>query len=242
MAVPQHDVENQAWGGRVGASSTGGTDTRDTDSAAFTLAASTGGLYFTSSVARQSLDTIDTLTSEYYSIGYSPSHAEDGKYHSITVQTRQPGLRMAHRRGYVDVSPEEQLEQFLRLRISILQPSQSLPVKSETAASKGTDGQPIVQVTSAVPWQQVTLLRAGEQYKGRVHVYLAVFDKTGANVGFHHRIQDVLLTPDQYARAANDAFRYRMAVRLPAGEYTVAVTMRDDLSRDIGTSVTRVRL
>ena len=91
-------------------------------------------------------------------------------------------------------------------------------------------------------WQKLTLLRSGEQYKGRVHVYLAIFDKDGTNVGFHHRVQDLALTPAQYAQSVNEAFRYRMAVRLDSGEFTVAVTMRDDLSREIGTAVQKLRL
>jgi VWFA-related protein len=242
MAAPQHDVENQAWGGRVGASSTGETDISDVDSAAFTLAAATGGLNFTSNVVRQSLDAVDAMTANYYSLGYGPQHAEDGKYHSITVRLKKPGLHALHRRGYLDVSPDVQLEQYLRLRISILQPSNSVAVNVDTKSSAGPDGKPVVQLTAGMPWQQVTLLRTGQQYKGRVHVYLAVFDKDGTNVGFHHQIQDVALTPEQFAEAVKGAFRYRMSVRLEKGDYTVAMTMRDDLSRDVGTGVQRLRL
>ena len=242
MAAPQHDVENQAWGGRVGASSTGATDISDVDSAAFTLAASTGGLNFTANVVRKSLDAVDAMSANYYSLGYGPQHVEDGKYHTITVRLKKPGLKALHRRGYLDVSPDVQLEQYLRLRISILQPSNTVAVNVDTQSSVGADGKPIVQLTGGMPWQQLTLLRTGQQYKGRVHVYLAIFDKNGANVGFHHQIQDVALTPEQYALAVKGVFRYRMSVRLEKGEYTVAMTMRDDLSRDVGTGVQRLRL
>jgi hypothetical protein len=242
MASPQHDVENQTWGGRVNASSTGASDTSDVNSAAFTLAASTGGLYFTSSVTQKALDAIDALTSNYYSIGYSPAHREDGKYHTIDVRLKKPNLSAAYRRGYLDVSPDEKLEQYLRLRISVLQPSSAVPVKVDTESSNGADGKPVVQLTAAMPWRSVTLLRAGEEFKGRIHVYLAIFDKTGQNVGFHHRIQDIALTPSQYAQVQTGDFRYRMAVRLAAGEFTVAVTMRDDLSREVGTGVQKLRL
>jgi hypothetical protein len=191
---------------------------------------------------RKSLDAVDAMTANYYSLGYRPQHAEDGKYHAITVRLNKPGLHALHRRGYLDVSPDVQLERYLRLRISILQPSNSVAVNVDTQSSVGPDGKPIVQLTAGMPWQQLTLLRTGEQYKGRVHVYLAVFDKNGTNVGFHHQIQDVVLTPEQYAQAVKGAFRYRMSVRLEKGEYTVAMTMRDDFSRDVGTGVQRLRL
>jgi VWFA-related protein len=242
MAAPQHDVENQAWGG-LGTSSLGASDTSDVNSAAFTLAASTGGLYFTSYAVRQSLDSVDAVSSNYYSLGYSPSHREDGKYHTITVRLKKPNLNAVHRRGYLDVSPDEQLEQYLRLRISVLQPSNSVPVRFETQPATGPDGKPIVQLSAVMPWQKVTLLRAADnQYKGRVHVYVSIFDKNGKNVGFHHKTQDVAMTPEQYAKAVAGAFGYRMALRLEPGEFTVAVTMRDDLSRDIGTGVKKLQL
>lgn len=242
MAAPQHDVENQAWGG-LGTSSLGASDTSDVNSAAFTLAASTGGLYFTSYAVRQSLDSIDSVSSNYYSLGYAPPHREDGKYHTITVRLKKPNLSAAHRRGYLDVSPDQQLEDYLRLRISILQPSSTVPVKFETLPATTADGKPLVQLTAVMPWQNVTLLRgADEQYKGRVHVYVSIFDKNGKNVGFHHKTQDVALTSEQFAKASAGAFGYRMALRLEPGEFTVAVTMRDDLSRDIGTGVKKLRL
>lgn len=242
MAAPQHDVENSSWGGRVGASSAGTVDTSDVDSAAFTLSASTGGLYLTSSVVRQSLDSIEANTSNYYSLGYSPSHSDDRKYHTITVRLNKPDLRAVHRRGYLDISPDEQLEQFLRLRISVLQPSATIPVKLEVAPPNRVDGKPVVQLTAAMPFENVTMLQGEGQYKGRVHIYLSIFDKNGSNVGFHHRTQDVVLSSAQHVKAIADSFRYRMNVRLDQGEFTVAVTLRDDLSREIGTAVQKLRL
>lgn len=242
MAAPQHDIENQAWGGRVTGSSRDASDISDVNSAAFTLAASTGGLSFVSAGVGQALDTVDNVSSNYYSLGYSPPHREDGAYHSITVRLKKPNLQAVYRRGYLDVSPDVQLEQYLRLRISAMQPSNSVPVNVNTESSNDASGKPVLQLTAAMPWEKVTLLRNGEQYKGRVHVYLAIFDRNGKNVGFHHRIQDLVLTPIQYAQAIAGAFRYRMAVRLNTGEFTVAMTLRDDLSREIGTGVKKLRL
>jgi VWFA-related protein len=242
MAAPQHAIENQAWGGRVTGSSTDQSDISDSNSAAFTLSASTGGLSFTSTAVGKALDTVDTVSTNYYSLGYSPLHREDGGYHTITVRLKKPNLQAVYRRGYLDISPDEQLEQYLKLRISAMQPSKTVPVNVSTESSNGTYGKPVLQLTAAMPWEKVTLLRTGEQYKGRVHIYLAIFDKNGANVGFHHLTQDVVLTPEQYTQAVKGAFRYRISVRLGKGDYTVAMTMRDDLSRDVGTGVQRLRL
>ena len=57
------------------------------------------------------VDSNDTLTplarvaeesSHYYLLGYTPTDARrDGRFHSIDVRVRRPGLRVAARRGYV---------------------------------------------------------------------------------------------------------------------------------------------
>jgi hypothetical protein len=93
-----------------------------------------------------------------------------------------------------------------------------------------------------MPMTKVTLLLKEGHYVGRVHVYLSIFDATGNNVGFHHQVQDVSLTPAEHDKAAGDAFRYTMNVRLDKGDFTVAITMRDDLSNEVGTAVKKVKL
>jgi hypothetical protein len=91
-----------------------------------------------------------------------------------------------------------------------------------------------------MPMSRVTLLPKDGRYVGRVHVYLAIFDRNGNNVGFHHQVQDLSLSPAEHDRS--DAFRYKMNVRLDRGDFTVAITLRDDLSNEIGTAVQKVRL
>jgi len=89
---------------------------------------------------------------------------------------------------------------------------------------------------------RVTFLPNEGRFAGRVHVYLSIFDAKGNNVGFHHQTQDLMLTAAQREKSIADAFRYRLNVRLDRGEFTIAVTLRDDLSNEIGTAVQKLRL
>jgi len=247
MAAVQHDVQNHGagLGGSVarqaGIGFNAAADTADV-STPFRLAAGTGGLYLASNEVRDSYNAVNAATSRYYLLGYTPSHDDDRQYHRITVRVKRSGLRLTHRQGYVDLSPDERLEQLLRLRISLLQPAAGVPVTVNLGTTPSPDGKPVVSVLAAMPMSKVTLLLTEGRYAGRVHVYLSIFDAKGKNVGFHHKTQDLAFTAEQRAQALADAFRYRMNVRLEGGEFTIAVTLRDDLSNEIGTAVQKVRL
>ena len=99
------------------------------------------------------------------------------------------------------------------------------------------DGKPAVSMLAAMPMNRITLLQKDGSYVGRVHVYLSIFDSNGNNVGFHHTVQDLSL-PNIPA----NPFQYRMNIRLDHGEFTVAMTLRDDLSNEIGTAVQKIKL
>jgi VWFA-related protein len=236
-AIPQHDVANRSSGkGVEGINITGESDVADTSSG-YTLAAGTGGLFLASNSVQQSFNTMDALAGSYYLLGYQPGHREDRQYHRISVRVKRLGLRLVHRQGYLDLPAEERLEQLLRMRVSTLQPASAVPVTLVVSDLK-VEGKPAVSIFSTMPMAKVTLLSKEGRYIGRVHVYLSIFDANGNNVGFHHRVQDLALVN----RDAADTFRYKVNIRLDSGQFTVAVTLRDDLSTEIGTAVQKVKL
>ncbi|HXH37382.1 MAG TPA: VWA domain-containing protein [Thermoanaerobaculia bacterium] len=240
-AAPQHDVSYHSSGrGIEGMDVSSGSDIRDT-SPGFTIAQGTGGLYLTSNSVRDSYDVINSAASSSYLLGYEPAHGEDRQYHHIAVHVKRPGTRVVYRQGYLDLPADERLERLLRLRISAVQPASDVPVTLNVSGLKA-EGKPTVAMLAAMPMSQVTLLPKDGRYVGRVHVYLSIFDANGNNVGFHHQVRDLSLTPAEHEKAVKDAFRYQMTVRLDKGNFTVAITMRDDLSNEIGTAVQKLKL
>ncbi|HKB78688.1 MAG TPA: VWA domain-containing protein [Thermoanaerobaculia bacterium] len=236
LAAPQHDVSHHSSGSGIeGLNISASSDIRDTSSA-WTIAAGTGGLYLASNSVRESLDALDSAAGSYYLLGYDPGHGEDRQYHRITVLVKRAGTRVVHRQGYLDLPAEERVERLLRLRISMLQPATDIPV-TMTVSALDMEGKPAVTMLAAMPMSDVTLLPRDGRLVGRVHVYLSIFDASGRNVGFHHKIQDLSLPSKP-----GGPFQYRMNVRLDRGEFTLALTMRDDLSNEIGTAVQKIKL
>ncbi len=251
---PQFDVENSSAGFVRPTSKTRGggsgmsqvvmndpIDTSDVDSANFKIAAGTGGMYLTSNRVRESFDRAEENSSHYYSLGYRPSHPEDGQYHRIAVRLKKPGYRITHRQGYSDVGAEQQLETLLKMRVSALQPAASVPVTLEVELPPAAaEGKPSLLLTAAMPMKNVTLLDQEGKASGKAHVYLAVFDANGKNVAFQHLTQDVVVPAEDREAALAGDFRYKMRLKLDRGAYTLALTLRDDLSREIGTAVRKV--
>src|SRR5207245_3621182 len=65
------------------------------------LSRETGGRYFPGNYVDRSLLRFDSISSNFYSLGYSPQHPEDSRYHTISVRVKNhPGYFLQHRDGY----------------------------------------------------------------------------------------------------------------------------------------------
>ena len=245
MIAPQHEVENQSSGINLQAdpNSKGSDpiDTTDVDSSSLTVALGTGGSYSTNTVDR-SLAAVEMLSSNYYSLGYSPRHEDDRKYHSIKVRVKRGGVRVAHRSGYVDLTPEDRLEQFLQARFSVEERLGSLPVKVQIGGAVPREKGASVPVLTTLAMDRLTVIPIDGDYVGRVHVYVSVFDSEGKNRGFNHQMQEVRISRSQYADIGSANFRYKLNVQLGKGAFTIVITLRDDLSSEIGSASENVSI
>jgi VWFA-related protein len=245
MIAPQHEVQNKTAGINPRSDFYGKgsdpIDTTDLDSSSLTIALGTGGTYSRNPVD-QSLAAVETLSMNYYSLGYSPPHEDDRRYHSIKVRVKRSHVNVAHRMGYVALSAEDLLEQFLQARFSADEKLGSLPVKVQIGAAVLRDNGAIVPVLTVLPMDRLTVIPVDGQFVGRVHVYVSVFDRDGKNLGFNHQLQEVKMSPSQYQDVGNANFRYKMNVQLKKGAFTIVITLRDELSNEIGSASEGVKL
>lgn len=249
MQAPQHGPENRSSGiqmssNRIYRGDWGNDpiDTSDVDSAPLSIALGTGGMYLPSTDVTESIARIDEQTSNFYSLGYTPSHTGDRRYHNIRVRAKRDGVRVTNRVGYYDLSRNDRLEQMLRARMTFDRALGSLPVQITVGKPRSGGRMAVVPVQAAMPLDRVTMLPRDNAYVGRVHVYLSVFDDAGRNVGFHHQTQEVNVSSEQM-NDRSSAFRYTMNVHLQEGSaFTVVMTVRDELSNEIGSASGPVRL
>jgi VWFA-related protein len=248
MQAPQHDVENRSSGidmSQLLRSGAGNDpiDVSDVDSAPLSLAIGTGGLYLPSNDVVASVERIDHQTSNFYSLGYSPAHQGDQKYHRIRVKVKRGGVRVANRTGYFDLTPEDRLREMLHARPALERNVGSLPVTIAVGTPHTSDRDMVVPVTAALSMDKVTLLPRDDGYVGRVHVYLSVFDNDGHNIAFQHQTQELTFPLNQLENAMGEAFRYTIKVHLrKGGAFTVMMTLRDELSNELGSAAKAIQL
>jgi VWFA-related protein len=109
---------NATAGGGAGIQSTGGDGPfskaleknedvlrQDPHSGLGTLAQSTGGMIFDSTNnLREAFDRVETDLRNYYLLGYTPrTEAYDGRFRTIAVKVKRPGVTVAARKGYYAV-------------------------------------------------------------------------------------------------------------------------------------------
>src|SRR2546425_368584 len=118
----------------------------------------------------------------------------------------------------------------------------ALPILTLDVGKPTDTDRVMVPMTAEMPLSRLTMLPREDGYIGRVHVYLSIYDAEGNNVGYHHLIRDVNIPAADQARVKNALFRYKMNVALRKGDFTFLVTLRDDVSNEIGTATQNVRL
>ena len=247
--APQHDVSNQSSGINPGSAGSlqdalggGPVDTTDVDSSSRQLASGTGGLYMPANNVARSLERIDDETSTYYSLGFSPQHGEDGTYHHLKVRVKRSGLDVRYREGYVNVTASARLEQSLMAPMAFPKEKGTLPVKLVVGLPDARRNELAVPVTLEMPLNLLTIVPHDDGYAGRVHVYVSIYDASGNNVGYHHFVQDINVTREDYPCVRTASFRYQTMLGLKPGQFTILLVLRDDVTNEIGSATQRLAL
>ena len=206
------------------------------------VAQQTGGQNFTGNFIDKSLRDFDLASSNFYSLAYTPAHGDDGKYHSITVRLKKPGLyKLSYRNGYSSLPVEEQLNRAMHSAMSVeMQPS-SIPVDITTGPVKAGDaaGSVLVPLYAQVAAKQLQFVPGNDGSIARVDFFLSVFTESGRLVRTFRAVREARATNG----TENDGnFIESHALRLKKGApYRVVVAVHDQGSDAVGIRSTTVR-
>jgi hypothetical protein len=211
------------------------------NSAEFSIAKETGGRLVAGNDPARALQEFDTTSSSFYSLGYTPTHPEDGKYHTITVRLKQPGnYALAYRSGYSSSSSAVQLARAMTSPTAAAMQSNALGVTLAlgTPAADGNDVKLPIEVK--VPFRALQFLPGKEGVAADLVVYVSVFNDVGKNVvasSFPLKPAFKSGKPD-----LNGVMVYRNAIKLRKGErQRIVVAVRDNVTDTTGMATNVVK-
>jgi VWFA-related protein len=210
-------------------------------SALYWLARETGGRLVTGNDAARAVQEFDTASSTFYSLGYSPAHADDGKYHAISVRMKRKGeYYLEYRTGYSSTSTAVQLERAMKSPTAVAMQANALAVTLTMGTSQDTREGVTVPIEVKVPFRALQFLTGRRGVAANIVVYVSVFNDLGKNLvassfplspGFKSGVPDL-----------NGTLVYRNAISVRKGErHRVVVAVRDVVTDSIGMATQVVR-
>jgi VWFA-related protein len=202
----------------------------DKDLSMVGLAKATGGqvMFNTTSLEEKLGEVMDNLDA-FYSLGFSPSHSGDGRYHKLAVKVKREGVRLRYREGYLDKPEAMRLAD--RTAAALLRRGQTnqLGVEVETGAAVAAKGKALkIPLTVSLPGSSITLLPTRDGMAGKVVVAVAGTDFDGRNSEVHREAFTVPVPREKVAEMRKQKVVFTFDVLVREGFHTLAVTARDE--------------
>jgi hypothetical protein len=220
--------------------SAAGGNAQDT-SAMYWLARETGGAFMPGNALTQSFAEFDRRSSTFYSLGFTPQHPADDRYHKIAVRVKgRSGLQLQYRDGYSAVSDDVQIERTLRSAIGVtLQPS-TLPVSLISQKPVSRKQIMIVPLLAAMKMDDLQYITDADGSRTRLDVWVSVFDRSGHNITLTKFVAEIGVGNGESATGP-------MTVTIPGvalkkGSYRVVVAVRDQLTDHVGIAAQKIDL
>ncbi len=217
-------------GGRHGFS--GSADAEAREAALSVLADLTGGRRLTDNARLgEQLGQIAEELSSSYSLGYRPLSPADGKYHQISVKVKRDGAVCRHRTGYLASGSGPDLSE--RTVAAAMLGTGTNPLDIGVSCREQEmreDGTYLVPVAVSVPLGELVLTPEGGRHSARISVLSVVRDTRGGLSDVNERQYPIEVKNEELLSAVEQQATFVLGMVLRAGEYRIAVSVRDDSS------------
>jgi hypothetical protein len=194
------------------------------------LARLTGGFAVTSTnLYQQGFDRVVRENSSYYILGfYSANDKRDGKFRSVDVRVKRPGLEVRARTGYVaptrpsrraDVSKSTLTPDTTAALASALG-RRDVPMKLFTAAYKGSGKDAVVSVVVQVDPATLDLVERDGLLTGQLEIGITATNGRKQMPGVYH-VADLKLKRESFDIGRREGVRIVSELLLPPGVYQV---------------------
>jgi VWFA-related protein len=201
------------------------------------LAENTGGFAaLDSNGLSTAFDRIVRENSTYYLLGFSPANADaDGRYHTLKVRVKRPGLRVRSRPGYIaarpgDVTPaggQARPANAVEETLARPLPIADVPLKVFAAAFKGAGAAATIEIGIEIDASRLDFVEKNGTWTNALDVAVAMTDANGGTVPPLRNTINLAVTPAVLERMRTRGLRFITQATLPPGPYRVHVAVAD---------------
>jgi len=167
----------------------------------------------------------------FYSLGFTPAHAGDGREHKIEVRTRRAGLRLRYRQSYRDKPALEKTVDRMLAGLFYGMEENPLGISLEVGEqTPGPSGTVAVPVRLRIPLFKLAILNRDETFQGNLRLFVATRDKDGGTSPVRQVPVPVQISRKEVLRAMGQYYLYNLTLQLQPGEQQVAVAVRDEVA------------
>ncbi|HYU31654.1 MAG TPA: VWA domain-containing protein [Thermoanaerobaculia bacterium] len=198
------------------------------------MAEKTGGVaIINSNIVTPQLEKVAADFNSYYSLGYTPTHYGDGRYHKIEVKVKRKGLSVRHREGYRDKNTESRMSDGTLAALRFPFENNPLGVAVELgAATRRSDGFYLQPVLVKIPIGKLVLVPHGATHEGRVRLFIAAVDTEGNTSEVQQVPLPISIPAADLATATAKNYVYTVSLLMRGGDQKVAVGVRDDVAAE----------
>jgi VWFA-related protein len=196
------------------------------------LAEQTGGLsVINANDVGPSLDRIAYDFNSFYSLGYTPPHNGDGRYHKITVKMKKKGMEIRHRAGYRDKSAETRMNDGTLAALQFPFESNPMGAKLEFGqVMRRSDGFYVVPVSIKIPLAKLLLVPRQKTHEGRVRLFIAAMDQDGGTSEVQQAPLPISIPSADVPKIGGKYYTYSVSLLMRNGSQKVAVGVRDEVA------------
>jgi VWFA-related protein len=167
----------------------------------------------------------------YYSLGFSPSHAGNGRLYRVEVKLKDKSIgKVRHRQTYRDKSVELEMQEGTKAALQFGTQSNPLGIKLvERDRIRRSDGSYTVHVDVQIPIGELVLLPRQDFHEARVRIWVQARDAEGGLSDPQMSPLQIQVKPDEVEQARAGYWSYGLPLLLRAGDKWITVGVRDDL-------------
>jgi VWFA-related protein len=167
----------------------------------------------------------------FYSLGFTPAHASDGREHRLEVRARRPGVRLRYRQSYRDKPAMEKMVDHTLAALYYGVEENPLQIAVEIGdIAPAEAGQYSVPVRLRIPLFKLAILKQEDAYQGKLRVLVATRDEAGGTSPVRQIEVPLNIPRKEVLNALGQYYIYTLTLKMKPGAQHVAVAVRDEVA------------